>query len=79
MFTPAQVTQVDCQPRPEVVAFVAIAFYFIIFELQTGMLRFHNLLMLQRLKRLRRKRMVFVRVHDREISSGLKGFYKEIS
>lgn len=53
MFTPAQVTQVDYQPRREVVAFVTIAFYFKIFELQTEMLRFHNLLMLQRLKRLR--------------------------
>lgn len=102
MFIPAQVTQADLSielagdsktmlaSRSQVLAFVAIAFYFLIIALQAEKSRFHKLLMLQRPKRSKRKRMVLLqintgrarlasRVHDREISSGLRAFYKEIS
>jgi len=78
--------------RSKVVAFVAIAFYFLIQELQTETSRFGKMLMLQHLKRSRRKRMVSfqipvkkipdgldVRGHGREISSGLRALCKKIS
>jgi len=42
--------------RSKVVAFVVIAFYFLIQELQTETGRFRKMLMLQHLKRSRRKR-----------------------
>ena len=77
--------------RGKVVAFVAIAFYFLIQETQTETSGFRKMLMLQHLKGSRRKRMVLLQIalkildelvargHGREISSGLRAFCKEIS
>ena len=48
--------------RSKVVVFVAIAFYFLIQELQTETLRFRKMLMLQHLKRSRRKQMVLLEI-----------------
>ena len=48
--------------RSKVVAFVAIAFYFLIQEPQTETSRFRKMLMLQHLKRSRRKRMVLLQI-----------------
>ena len=48
--------------RSKVVAFVAIGFYFLIQELQTETSRFRKMLMLQHLKRSRRKRMVLLQI-----------------
>ena len=71
------------------VVLVAIAFYFLIARTATS--RFHKLLMLQHLKRLRQKRIVLLQIslklpgrldvcgHGHEISSGLRAFCKEIS
>ena len=44
------------------VAFVAIGFYFLIQESQTETSRFRKMLMLQHLKRSRRKRMVLLQI-----------------
>ena len=48
--------------RSKVVAFVAIGFYFLIQESQTETPRFRKMLMLQHLKRSRRKRMVLLQI-----------------
>ena len=48
--------------RSKVVAFVAIGFYFLIQEPQTETSRFRKMLMLQHLKRSRRKRMVLLQI-----------------
>ena len=48
--------------RSKVVAFVAIAFYFLIQQPQTETSRFRKMLMLQHLKRSRRKRMVLLQI-----------------
>ena len=48
--------------RSKVVAFVAIGFYFLIQESQTETSRFGKMLMLQHLKRSRRKRMVLLQI-----------------
>ena len=48
--------------RRKVVAFVAIAFYFLIQEPQTETSRFRKMLMLQQLKRSRRKQMVLLQI-----------------
>ena len=48
--------------RSKVVAFVAIGFYFLIQESQTETSRFRKMLMLQHLKRSRRKRMVLLQI-----------------
>ena len=48
--------------RRKVVAFVAIAFYFLIQEPQTETSRFRKMLMLQHLKRSRRKRTVLIQI-----------------
>ena len=47
---------------PSVVAFVAIGFYFLIQESQTETSRFRKMLMLQHLKRSRRKRVVLLQI-----------------
>ena len=48
--------------RSKVVAFLAIGFYFLIQESQTETSRFRKMLMLQHLKRSRRKRMVLLQI-----------------
>ena len=48
--------------RSEVMAFVAIAFYFLILDWQTETSRLHKLWLLLHLKRLRRKRMVLLQI-----------------
>ena len=48
--------------RSKVVAFVAIGFSFLIQEPQTETSRFRKMLMLQHLKRSRRKRMVLLQI-----------------
>ena len=48
--------------RSKVMAFVAIAFYFLILDRQTETSRLHKLWLLQHLKRSRRKRMVLLQI-----------------
>ena len=68
----------------EAVALVVLAFYFLVLELQTQVSRFQRLLLLQHLKKSRRKRLILLQIaldvhgHGRETNSGLKPFYMEI-
>ena len=78
----------------EAVALVVLVFFFLflVIELQTQVSRFQRLLLLQHLKKSRRKRLILLQIalrktrrarrvchsHVRETNSGLKPFYTEI-
>ena len=74
----------------EAVALVVLAFYFLVIELQTQVSRFQRLLLLQHLKKLRRKWLILLQIalrktrrarralSWRETNSGLKPFCTEI-